>query len=164
MAKHDKGAHEASGAAVATETEKTEETPVVTTPETATPEAAPAEEPTPAPATAEIDNATIAEQIANADPGSVSTATTKMSKEAMALPQERKRVAVKLGGLRALCAELKPAILDLMSKDAKSMTRSERDFYFGLVRSADAIEDMSIEGTDVLCGKQPKKRGGPFED
>lgn len=162
MAKHNKDNHEV-GAAVATAPETTpEETPAVETPE-ATPEVPPTEETAPAPATAEVDNAELGAQIANAPAGTVETATTKMTKEAMALPADRKRVAVKLGGMKALVSELRPAIWALLANDGKSMTRAERDFLGGLVKSADAIEDMSSEGIDVLCGKQPKRRG-PFED
>lgn len=161
MAKKD--THEAA-AAVATAPEETKPEETAAPVETEAPaETVPAPEAVPAPATVEVDNAEIAAQIANAPAGTVETSTTKMTKEAMALPSDRKRVAVKLGGMKALVGELRPAIWALLNADGRNMTRAERDFLGGLVASADAIEDMSNEGIDVLCGKQPKKRG-PFKD
>lgn len=144
---------DAKSSAVATAPEAPEETPVTTeqpTEAAPAPAEAPAEAPEePAAAKAEP---TLGELIDNAPAGAVESVTTKMPKEVAALSQERKRVAVKLGGMMALVKELRPAIWALLNTDGRNMKQEEVNFMNHLVKSSYSIQELSSDGVQVLCG------------
>lgn len=146
--------HGATAAATAPE-QPTEETPVVETPTVEQPETA---QPAETPAAAEIDNAALAAQIANAEPGAVQTTTVTLPKGAAALKGDRKRIAHKLGGLAALLKELNPEIIQMLHTESKTMKSKERDYWFNMIKNADVIGDIALEGVGVLCGEEPKRQ------